>query len=280
MNNKQQENEQSSADHWPDMSKVWEQIGQPLRPTQQDLDFLSEEIKLWADKNGIPRALILGVTPELYHLPWPNETDLMAVDHTQEMIDTIWPGSKDSAICADWPNMPIESNSRDIVMCDGGLHLLDYPDGQIQLIKTLQRVIAPGGLCIFRLFALPKHRETVEQVLDDLFNSNIPNLNILKLRLGMALQTSKTEGVVLENVWETLHQAAPDFERLANKIHWPLEHLLAINAYKNSPSRYYFLKTDEVKDLFDERFSVKNVHVPDYDLGERCPTVVFCRNGS
>lgn len=280
MSNRQQENQQASNDHWPDMSRVWKQIGPPLRPSQQDLDFVAEEIHSWTQEQGVPRALILGVTPELYRLPWPEETKLMAVDHTQEMIDTLWPGPKESAICADWPGMPVESNSRDIVLCDGGLHLVDYPDGQYQLIKTLQRVIRPGGLCIFRLFAPPRNRETVQRVLKDLFNSKVPDLNILKLRLGMALQKNNTEGVALKMVWETLHQVAPDFERLAKEIDWPLEHLLAINAYRNSSSRYYFLTTDEVKDLFDEGFTLENVHVPGYKLGERCPTVVFRRTGS
>ena len=262
------------------MAKVWKQIGSPLRPTEQDIKFLTDEIHAWAEINGAPRALILGVTPELYSLPWPEKTQLLAADHTLGMINIIWPGPRNSVIYADWLTLPLQTASRDIVLCDGGVHLLDHPNGHRQLVEILHRVLAPKGQCIFRLFTPPKKQESVEEVLKDLIEAKIPNLNILKLRLGMALQKSISGGVALKNVWETLHEAAPDFERLAKDINWPLEHLLAVNTYHNSPSKYYFIDVDDVKQLFCQDpggFSVESIHNPSYELGERCPTVVLRR---
>jgi hypothetical protein len=41
---------------------------------------------------GRPGGLPLGVTPELYHLGWPSNTDLLALDRACVMIEEVWPG--------------------------------------------------------------------------------------------------------------------------------------------------------------------------------------------
>lgn len=270
----------AAAGHWPDLARAWKQVGPPLRPSAQDIDFLKDAIGSWARDDSAPRALILGVTPELYDLPWPNGTDVLAVDHTQTMIDTVWPGPRNAVICADWTTMPLRTGSRDVALCDGGLNLLEYPHEHLQFVQILHRVIASGGLCILRLFIPPKEREEADKVLQDLLKARIPNLNLLKLRLWMALHEDITQGVELERVWNAIHQVAPDFNRLAMQIGWPVEHLLAINAYRNCSSRYYFLDLDDVCHLFCESpggFALEAVHVPTYELGEQCPTVVLRR---
>ncbi len=268
------------AGHWQAFARIWEHVGPPLRPSAEDIAFLNEAIGSWARNQGAPRALILGVTPELYHLPWPDGTDVVAVDHTQSMIDAVWPGPRNRVICADWTAMPLSPASRDIALCDGGIHLLPHPDGQEGLMRALQRVVAPGGLCIFRLFLPPQTRETVDDVLQDLLEAKIPNLNLLKLRLWMALHQDSTEGVPLRVVWDTVRSAARDFDRLAAQIGWPLEHLLTINAYRDSPTRYFFVSLPDVHYMFCEKgggFTLEAVCVPTYERGECCPTVVLRR---
>ena len=268
------------AEHWQDIARLWEQVGPPLRPSAEDIAFLNDAIRSWARDNGVPRALILGVTPELYHLPWPDGTDVLAVDHTQSMIDAIWPGPRNAAICADWTTMPLQVGSRDIALCDGGVHLMAYPHEHHKFVQTLHRVVAPDGLCIFRLFVPPKKRETPGNVLQDLLDAKIPNLNLLKFRLWMALHEDITQGVQLSRVWDALHHVASDFNRLASRLGWSLEHLLVINTYRNCPDRYFFLGLDDVHHLFCDSpggFTPEAVYTPTYELGEQCPTVVFRR---
>src|SRR5690606_7261339 len=127
----------------------------------------------WTAANRPPRALILGVTPEIYHLPWPPGASVHAVDHTPAMIDAIWPGPRADVIEADWVDIPVGDASRDLVFCDGGLHLM--PHGQHSVFAaTMSRIVSPGGLCLFRLFVPPGHEtgadhgESPEQVLDAL----------------------------------------------------------------------------------------------------------------
>jgi SAM-dependent methyltransferase len=270
----------NDSEQWSAVARQWEQIGQPLRPTAQDLDFVSAAIGTWVSQHHTPRALVLGVTPELYNLPWPLGTDILAIDHTQAMIDAVWPGPKDAAICAEWTEMPLPDSSRDIVLCDGGVILLHYPDDHRKFVDQLSRIIAPGGLCILRLFVPPEEREDIESVFRDLLESRIANLNLLKLRLGMAMQPSASQGIQPRQVWNAIHQVAPDLDHLAERIGWPIEHLLAINAYRDRATSYHFLSIQQVLELFcttQAGFEHESTHIPDYELGERCPTLVLRR---
>jgi SAM-dependent methyltransferase len=270
------------AAHWHNIAGQWDQVGPPLRPSAPDLAVYADVLARWQGA-GVPRGLILGVTPELYRLPWPESSQVIAVDRTQRMIDLVWPGPRSDAVCADWTDLPLETASRDIVLCDGGIIMLPYPHGHAQLIRGLQRVMAPGGLCAFRLYVLPDALETPQEVLADLCAGRIANLNLLKLRLGMALQAKCEQGVQLGHVWDVLLKAAPDLDELASRIGWPLAHMQAIHTYRACPSRYYFLTLPEVCSLFTENpggFILESVHVPTYALGERCPLVVFRRTES
>jgi SAM-dependent methyltransferase len=270
----------AQRDHWTAISRRWEQVASPLRPCAEDAESYAEVVRRWADTHGIPRALILGVTPELYHLEWPAGSDLTAVDHTQAMIDAVWPGPRGAAVCADWRDMPLADGSRDIVLCDGGLSMLPYPQGHDRLIRTLRRVVAPNGLCVFRLYLPPVVRESPQAVLRDLLAGNVPNLNHLKLRLWTALQRDSRRGVSLAEVWNAVHRAAPDFDRLAAQIEWPREHLLAINTYQDCADRYYFPTVAELRGRFCEQpggFVFHSLRFHNYPLGERCPLIVFRR---
>ena len=269
--------------HWVGIARQWSQVGPPLRPSHEDLRFVEHAVDRLCESAGPPRVLILGVTPEFYRLPWPEATDVFAADHTQAMIDHIWPGPAGTAHLTEWTSLPFAAASCDIVLCDGGLHLVKYPDDTSRLVHELRRMLAPGGLCILRLFIPPTKRETVQSVLADLQGGRIASLNHLKFRLWMALHDHPAEGVELGTVWNTLHTGAPDLESLAGRIGWSSEHILAINTYRNSESRYYFTGMDDVTRLFSEDpggFEIESVHVPTYELGEQCPTVVLKRTAS
>ena len=265
-----------SSGHWADIARQWKQVGPPLRPSEEDIRFCRDATRHFR----APRVLILGVTPELYQLPWSPGADVIGADHTQAMIDCVWPGPRDAVVRADWTALPLEASSREIVLCDGGINLLSYPSDHEKLARCLRRLIAPGGLCILRLFVPPKERESPQAVLDDLLAGRVRNLNILKLRLGMALQRDVASGVELAAVWNALHAAAPDFEKLATKLRWPIEHLLSINTYRDCPKRYHFLSEEEVRQFFCDDpggFEIDAIQFPSYELGERCPTVIFRR---
>ena len=267
-------------DHWTKIARRWKQLAPPLRPCAEDICSYTEVIRIWTSSFSVPRALILGVTPELYYLSWPAGTDLTAVDHTQGMIDNVWPGPKNAAICAGWTDLPLPDSSRDVVLCDGGLNGLSYPDDLSRLVHELHRVVAPNGLCGIRLFVPPDEYESPDAVLDDLLAGKIANLNLLKLRLWTALQEESCHGLPLAQIWDAVHQVAPDFVRLAARIGWSLEHLSVINTYRDCYSRYYFPTFDEICQVFIEDpggFVIHSHWRPRYLLGDQCPLVVFRR---
>jgi SAM-dependent methyltransferase len=273
-------NMNANQEHWPAMARAWDQSGAPLRPSPQDVAAYSRRANEWMDtRRAAPRVLLLGVTPEIYNLPWPEGRDLLAVDRTPAMIAHVWVGKPGEVLQASWLDLPLPSASRDIALCDGGLHLLDHPAGQKKLVERLHDVLAPGGRCIFRLFTPPAEKEPARSVLDDLLAGRVANLNILKLRLGMALQGSVEGGVAVKEVWNTLRALAPDWGTLALRLDWPVAHLAAIDVYRESDARYHFMSVAQVTELFcgEGRFASLGFDVPDYDLGERCPIIVFER---
>jgi len=68
------------AGHWAEIARRWAEVGPPLRPSAEDLAFYRRAGRLTRER-GAPRVLLLGVTPELYRLPWPDGTDLLARSH-------------------------------------------------------------------------------------------------------------------------------------------------------------------------------------------------------
>jgi len=270
----------SRYDVWQRHSRNRRLYGPPLRPSAQDVRTYWQTANQWIRKYGAPRVLLLGVTPEIYGLPWPERTDFLAVDSSQAMIDSVWPGPKNMVQCGDWLSMNLPDGSRDLVFCDGGMQLIEYPQGQQRLIRLLRDIVSDRGLCIFRLYALPSQRESPETALQDLFDGKISDLGTLKIRLSMSLQSKAEKGVLHDHVYRVLVEAAPDLKSLAEKIGWPAEDMLAINDYKGMNYRLYYLTVEQVMDLFCRDpggFRLHRLNTPPCDLGERFPIIALQR---
>src|SRR4051794_34579164 len=101
--------------HWGSLAGVWKQVASPLRPTAEDQQNYLRLAQPWIDRHGAPRVLLLGVTPEIYRLPWPAGTDFLAINRSAAMIEQVWPGSREQALEADWLDLPLAAGSRDLV---------------------------------------------------------------------------------------------------------------------------------------------------------------------
>jgi hypothetical protein len=269
--------------HWAQTVRYWSQIGPPLRPAPADIAIYESAAQAWIARHGAPRVLLFGVTPEIYRMHWPAGADFAAVDHSRPMIENVWPGPPQAVTCCNWLDLVLPAGSRDIGICDGGLHLISYPTQQAQLVHLLWHTLSEQGQFFLRLYTSPVAHESPRQVLEDLLAGRVSSMNLLKLRLGMALMENAAAGIELGLVWRTLHDAVPDLEELAERVGWTVEHTLAINAYRAAKTRYHFSSTKEVCDLFCKDpggFTLADMHIPHYERGGQFPTLILQRNSS
>jgi len=251
-------------------------MGSPLRPTAEDSQLFSQLVGL---QGGAARqVLILGVTPELYALPWPEGSTVRAVDRSPDMIRAIWPGPAENAVRGEWLNLPFGGDSFDTVLCDGGLHLLEYPTGHHQFAESVARVLTPGGLFALRLFARPETAESEVSVWESLKANQLSNFHEFKLRVLMALQENPVDGIQVSRVEQAIRlHIGGDFARLAKETRWPLEEILTLESYRDSPNVYHLLTVKESLAALTQgghlRFETQLQGT--YPLAEQCPVVLL-----
>lgn len=193
---------------------------------------------------------MLGATPDFYHLPWPKHTELLAADLSAEMLSEVWPGDESQSLRANWSTMHLPPASRDIVLCDGGLCFFRYPDKLQQLANNLDRIIAPGGVFLVRIFLDADSCESPAEIFDELLQNRIRNSCELKLRLWLALKGSDRTSVLLADVWKSFHSAFPDPEVLTETIAWTESEIASMHAYKNLRDRYFFPTVEQVAEIW------------------------------
>jgi SAM-dependent methyltransferase len=268
------------TDDWQVPAATWQKIYRPpLLPDEPELALIRRWLQQVSTQTRTLDALLLGVTPEYCTLPWPQQGSLLALDHSQSMIDKLWRGSPEQVLCADWLDMPLPAGSRNFALCDGGLCLQAYPHAQLGMVQALARVMAPRGVAIIRCFVLPQKTESLARVLDELGAGNINNLSELQLRLWVVLQQSRTEGVTSRQFWDSVTAAIPDRMHLARMLGTDAPVLQKASAAAGA-RRYYFTDLREIITWFSVDpggFALEEILVPHHALGEHCPSLVLRR---
>lgn len=270
---------QESSEIWSKHARQWDRVGQPLRPTKDDVAHVESCIAAWSTRHdrAAPRVLLLGVTPELAKLNWPSGTKLVALDRAPAMIAAVWPGDTcwRHALCADWFDAPFAPASWDLIVGDGALNMLPTMAHYPRAIATLEHLLAPGGRLLLRLFARPARPETVTEVLRALDTGEIDNFHIFKWRLAMALHGNSDGGVRLADIWQAWHDGVKDPRALAARRAWPTHTLETIDAYRDQATRYTFPTLAELRTLLSANFVEDDCQLPDYDFGQCCPRFVL-----
>ena len=258
---------------WQNAPKQWKHFGPPLRPCAADIGAMSSAVADWARNNSAQscKALLCGVTPEIVNMSWPAGTRLWAVEQSRPMIEEVWParGSRTKLpLQANWTRLPFAPDSVDVVIGDGCFTSLEYPQVQQEFLESLHTVIRPGGLLIMRFFMQRDEPENALDVFTDLAANRIGSFHVFKWRLAMAMQASSREGVRVDRIWQAWQEAGV-------ATPWSETAVATINTYRGSDHRLTFTNMQEIQDLLSTRFDEISRTVPGYELGERCPIMVY-----
>jgi SAM-dependent methyltransferase len=270
----------SLHNHWNHLAHQWHLFAPPLRPCTEDVQVMTEAVARWSSnssRQGVS-ALLCGVTPEIANMDWPDATYLLAVEKSEEMISIVWPGHDDQwrrAEIGDWLHLPLPDKALDVIIGDGCFVFMNYPDGYRALAASLHRVLKDDGIIIMRFFVQPEEREEPQHVLEELRAGRIGSFHAFRWRLAMAVQTDTRRGVQLNDMWQAWMNAEVNRNVLSSITGWQQEVINTVDLLAGKEDRYTFPRLTEVQASLSEYFIETAVYMPDYELGERCPTLTF-----
>lgn len=225
------------------------------------------------------RIAVLGVTPEVVQLDWPNTIEIDAYDHSQQMIDTVWkphPLVASSVTLAQWQNLPVADSHFHAIVGDGSFNVLPTLEDHSLLSLELHRATQPGALLAFRCFVRPEIPESLQAIRSDAYDARIGSFHALKWRIAMAL-ASESHGVVPVQTIYQAFESSFDRPKLANQTGWSRTEIATIDAYQNTPTSYTFPTLIELRKYLAERWHLNSVATADYELAQCCPTLRFER---
>lgn len=247
-------------DHWDKHAGQWQRIGSPLRPCAEDIDCFRAALS--------GSGLLLGVTPELADIG-----HITALDHNPTMIDRLAAGM---AITGEWLAMPFEPARFDFALGDGSPNMLAYPHEYSALFAQLQRVLKPGGLVAFRLFAAPAEAETLATLVHAAHAGTIGSFHAFKWRWAMALVAAAGDpNIHVADILAAFNQHFPDRAALAAASGWHPQSIDTIDVYDGSSIVYSFPTLQQMQQVAAPWLQQQSVHHGHYELAERCPILFY-----
>ncbi len=268
------------AEFWEKISLHWDDRTPPARPAPEDTAILESFVgeALGETHGAAPRALVLGVTPEVATMRWPGGTRVLALDSSRAMIRNVWPAravAHGAAICGEWSAMPLRPGTCDAVVGDASLGIQAYPGAFFAVLAEVRRVLRDGGVLAMRVFTRPEKPEPVAAVFDDLRAGRIRNLDFFRWRLAAALHGDRASGAVQGAMWDAWEANVPDPEALIRSLGWPPSSLPVMANARGSRVAMIFPTLSELRADLAADFEEIACEAPAYQDGERYPTFAF-----
>lgn len=262
--------------HWNNQARLWDLLGPPLKPSPDDIQNHLGWINEFLPRQQLA-VLVLGVTPEIIQLPWQKNTRLISLDNNLVMIESVLPRKtpyiQPIPISANWLNLPLAESSIDLVIGDGCYNSLAGSNYSC-LTKEIHRVLKPDGMCIMRFFLQAESRESIESIIKPFSSRQNFSFHAFKLRLLMGLQEKLNKGVHLRKVWEFWDNYFRTMvDEAKQQLGWSDAVISTIDNYKDSPVFYTFPRLTDVRKIVKQYFTEEEIFIPDYYLGDRCPTL-------
>ncbi|MFO1061284.1 MAG: class I SAM-dependent methyltransferase [Dongiaceae bacterium] len=265
--------------YWDRRAESW-RVAPPVSPSAPDAAWYEAVARRAAGAAGRPlRALLLGVTPLIAAMAWPDGTRLLAADWSEAMLRRIWPaaGTPPGAarLQADWRALPFPAGSFDLVLGDGCLSAVGTAAAAAEVNREVRRVLRPGGLYGLRCFARPDPAPALEPLFAELRAGRIVNLDLFRWFLLMAVQGDDPDGVVLDAVWRIWRAQLPDAAALAQRFGWRPESLAIIEGWAGSAARYLFPDRALLERLAAPGFARLSWELPDYQPAACFPRLLL-----
>lgn len=265
------------------MAQRYERLGQPLRPSLQDIALAEQTVTAHAatDPGRSMRALLLGVTPDVVRMPWPKNVSLVAMDNCRSMIDALWRpcSGAQTAVCGDWRTPVLRDHACDIVLGDGSLNALASFADVRTLTANLVRVLRPDGVAVLRSYIQPDRPESPAEIFDKMHDGAIASFTHLRLRLLMAVDRNGDGGVALSDVyrcWANRNHGG----RLPSGPGWDGADDM-IEYYARASDTYVFPNLAEFRSLLEPSFEFVRIAYGPGALADRCPAFILKpRSGS
>jgi SAM-dependent methyltransferase len=269
----------AGREHWNAAAANWRHYTSPLRPCAEDqatfLRFIAAH-----DPTGARReALMLGVTPEIANLDWPQGVTVTAADRAPEMIKAFWPSDRPAlrpALCVDWFELPTPSTPYDLVLADGSFNLVDYPGDLRRLLDRLAGAVAPGAMLITRTFTRPVEAESLSALEQAARAGRAGGFHAFKFRLAMAFQPSPEAGVSLGDIWRLWRRLDDEIDDLTTRNGWLPEQVRTIDLFRDKDVRLRFPTREELTGVFQAAgLALVDSDTPTYEMGDRCPIMAW-----
>lgn len=255
---------------WQRFAEGHRRLTPPLRPSEGDVETARRAIA-----EAGPRVVLFGMTPGLAGLGG----DLTAFDHSQHVIDTVWPGDGPTrrAVLADWLSLDAAVGPFDAALGDGALNSVGA--ALPAMMGVVARLVKPGGVAALRVFAAPERAETPEDIRRDVLAGWSGNLHAMRWRLGMALAAGRPGFVLpVREIAACFDALFPDRDLLARQTGWSEAEIGAIDLTRDADYALAFPPVSTFVDLAGRHFTeVRVIEASGYPLASHCPTLVLRR---
>jgi SAM-dependent methyltransferase len=268
--------------YWEARARDWRFVP-PLAPCEEDVAWYEAQARNCAEsrEGGGLVALLLGVTPGIATMRWPDDTTLVAVDWAAGMLGNVWPRhgtpARAQPLRGDWRELPFASRSVDFVVGDNLYMTMGSVDESVRLNREVGRVLRPGGRYCQRSLGRTDRAVPAEELFENLRSGRVRHLDFFRFLLAMAVQGASREGVALDQVWRLWNQRMADAASLGDGFDWAELGLANLETWRGSVGRYCFLSQSEAIELAEPLFDVLETDKPNYEWRDHVSRLVMRR---
>ena len=282
----------TAPEHWAKVANAYSQLESPLRPCAEDIVIMERLINKAASYSDYsdnpigppkPNALLLGVTPAIATMAWPSNTNLLAIDSSEEACYARYgPGIElvhGRLDLGNWLSLPLEDASCSIVVGDGSFNCLEFPNGVEQLAASVARVLRDDGILVLRLFTQPARPQKPERVWQALITGKLHTFDGFRFLLMTSLVDAHYN-VRVSDVWEYWLDAKLDQQAILDINGWSAKRFETIAYYQNSSVVYSFPTLPAAEQLLAHYFEKLDMAIPSYQVGDCCPILLLRKRKS